>query len=220
MTNTESGSNLSSQAADELVSSFGSGSGEQASYRSLAGVISSSAEPAWFSSFTFPLQVTVGTDASNTSHVSHTSEGIPQPASIVEVDPAGACLSQQQCGFVDASQAQQCVVDDGTGEVCPPHQQDNGVLAVTSQPTHPGIDPGILCSEPLPSPLPHCDPPSGISDTLPVNSSSNAHVNYVTAESQTADVFTKPLSVARFLMLRQHLCVHGISELQEMQEVG
>ncbi|KAK8493123.1 hypothetical protein V6N11_065304 [Hibiscus sabdariffa] len=96
MANTGSASNLSSQITDDIVSSFGSGSGEHVF----------ATNPAWFSSFTFPLQVTAGIDTSNTSYVSSISEDIPQPAPAVDLDPVGVCLSQQQCESTDASQAQ------------------------------------------------------------------------------------------------------------------
>ncbi|KAK8546383.1 hypothetical protein V6N12_027170 [Hibiscus sabdariffa] len=82
MVNTGSASNLSSQSLPSTV------------------------EHDWFSSCTFPLQATDRTGASNASLVSPVSEFMSQPALVVELNPAGACSSQQQCEYVDASQAQ------------------------------------------------------------------------------------------------------------------
>ncbi|KAK8503680.1 hypothetical protein V6N12_024852 [Hibiscus sabdariffa] len=136
MANIGFGSNKNSQVADDLASLFGSGSGEQ--------VLPSTVEPVWFPSSTFSFHETVEADASNTSDVSNISENIPQSTPIVEVDPAGACLSQQQLESADA-------------------------FPVTSQSTHPGLAPGTLHSEALL----HCDSLGGIVDTLPTNSSNN-----------------------------------------------
>ncbi|KAK8508695.1 hypothetical protein V6N12_032690 [Hibiscus sabdariffa] len=112
--NTGSASNLSPQAANDLIATFGSD------------------EHDWFSSCTFPLQATNGINASNESLVPPGSEVMSQPAPVVEPSPTEA---QQLYESVDASQAQQCVAGNESDESYLPHQQVNDAPANTSS-TH------------------------------------------------------------------------------------